>query len=46
VLTITRSWAVDAAVGGVRVNAISPVATTAVGDILRGFYVGKNVPGW
>jgi NAD(P)-dependent dehydrogenase (short-subunit alcohol dehydrogenase family) len=46
VLTITRSWAVDAAVRGVRVNAISPLATTAVGDILRSFYVGKNVPGW
>jgi hypothetical protein len=26
------------------VNAISPLAPTAMGDTLRGFYVGKNMP--
>jgi hypothetical protein len=30
--------------GGARVNAISPLAATATGDALRGFYVGKNMP--
>jgi len=28
----------------VRVNAISPLAATAMGDTLRSFYAGKNVP--
>jgi hypothetical protein len=26
------------------VSAISPLAATAMGDTLRGFYVGKNMP--
>ena len=43
-LTITRSWAVDVADRGVRVNAISPLAAT--GGTLRSCYAGKNVPGW
>jgi NAD(P)-dependent dehydrogenase (short-subunit alcohol dehydrogenase family) len=43
VLTITRSWAVDAVDRGMRVNAMSPPVATAMGDTLRSFWDVRSV---
>jgi NAD(P)-dependent dehydrogenase (short-subunit alcohol dehydrogenase family) len=43
VLTITRSWAVDAVDRGMRVNAMSPPVATAMGGTLRSFWDVRSV---